>query len=80
MLSVFGQHRHPADLAIGQKACTANGDTRFIQGQEVLGVFVQTVPFELAIHALFVDEHGFAQRAQPLALLAPLDVQDVDVH
>jgi len=55
----FAKDRHPADAAVGQETRRADRPSFHVAGDDVAAEFVPLVPFELARHSLFLDEHCF---------------------
>jgi len=67
----FDEYRHPADPALGQEARRPDRAALRVAGDGVLAALVLFVPFKLARHALFLDEHLFAHRARQRQSFGP---------
>ncbi|MNE64431.1 hypothetical protein D3C80_1598440 [compost metagenome] len=72
------EYRHAADLAIGKEAGGADGEITFV-GQEMHGVQVVGIPFQLGRYRLLGDEHGLANTANLAVVLLPVRYTHLNV-
>jgi len=67
----FDDDRHPADPSLGHEPRRPDRTAFGVAGEGVLAALVPFVPFKLARHALFLDEHLFAHRASQRQSFGP---------
>jgi len=72
----FLQHREAPDVPILQQSPGADRSAVGRERDHVVGVLVETVPLQFLRYALFLDEHGCADRAQHCLAGCPVDRLD----
>jgi len=72
----FAKDRHPADPAVGQQTRGPYRLSFNVASDCVIAALVPFVPFQLARHPLFLDEHFFAHRARKRQRLVPWEDAD----
>lgn len=68
----LAEHRHPADVAVGQEAPAADRPSAGVDGERVLALGIDTVPFEFGRHVLLDAEHRDAYMSQGLFIPCPV--------
>src|SRR5512139_598969 len=74
------QHRHPADMPVGQQARAADRLARTVEREEMQRHGVGGVPFHRLGNALLVDEHHTPDLGQALPFLRPVGGPDGEVR
>ena len=70
------QHCHASDVTVGEQPPGADRFALLVFSQDVQAVVVDTIPFELERHALFVDEYVFADSSKLRLILPPIGAPD----
>ena len=66
------QHRHAADVGVGEQASRSDYRTLLVLREDVHTVSVDAVPFQLERDALLVHEYGLAYGTQLAVIAAPV--------